>query len=164
MIGTVYGERAVIAHEASDRHGNVRVRWRCSCGAEGATALCSLMTTTACMDCRRRRGADRLARRAPEHYGQEHYGQERVQIVAEARQRAPEVWLGDETECRDAVRELAAVLGPCSLEEVAALLGVSREHARQIEAMALRNLRRRLSIAGVREAAGIDPAGYMEGA
>ena len=75
-----------------------------------------------------------------------------VEELLAMRKRAPEVWQGDSPECRQAIAELVSVVGPLSLNEIGALLGFTRERARQVEGMALDRMRKRLRLVGVTEA------------
>lgn len=68
--------------------------------------------------------------------------EERREFVRAACDR--ELWEADTAEARAAESVIAREMGRLSLDEVAALFGLSRERIRQIEAMALRKLERQL--------------------
>lgn len=144
--GQRHGSR-VVTGDTGDTDGKNRiVRWLCDCGRDGVGTVQQLTRSRGCAGCRR--GRPPKVTGAPMHA-------ERPEIAAllyEARQLAPEVWLGDSEESREAVRELAALLGPLSLSEIGVLLGRTRERARQIEEAAMRHLAARLRLVGIGEA------------
>jgi hypothetical protein len=77
---------------------------------------------------------------------------EHQRLLAEAGQRCPAVWralASDDDAINDAIDDLIDLLGPLDLCEIAALLGVTYQRVQQVAAHGLKNMRRRLRLAGV---------------
>ena len=140
------GERIGYLEVDSDL-GNVRgvrtLRGRCChCGERRTIALWNALRSTACQGCPERPGRKTrptLARRVGRLRRAANPELARELVVAG--DRAPQIWADDAPESVAAVAELVGLVGPLSLDEVGALLGVSRERARQIEANAIRRAR-----------------------
>lgn len=145
-IGQRFGSREVIAYEDVDDRCMHMLRVRCDCGDERVIRAVSVVRTVGCKRCASGRPAtvERDAIRAER-------AQRYEALLAESARECPEVWRLECTcpagvRCHrctvqiEAVAELARLIDGATLEEVGALLGLSRERIRQVEGPALRRL------------------------
>ena len=158
VVGLRFGSRRVLAEVEPVNRSNRRVRWICDCGRVGVTDYANVKRTSACYQCSKpqRRGSTN----SDAHF--HHARPELVALLTEARERCPSVWLGETPESREAIRVLTSLLGPLTRDEIAALLGVTAEHVRQIEADGMRHMRKRLRLAGVTGADFAEPPAWTE--
>jgi hypothetical protein len=134
-VGRRFGTRTITAITRVHRTGTgASVRTMCECGLVDELSLSQLRARGHCMAC-----LGRAASRGDRHAPQDGT---RAAMLAEAGRRAPQAWRWEEPACVEACAELAELLGPLQLHEIAALLGVSRQRVEQIEKLALAKLRR----------------------
>lgn len=151
LVGQTIGMRTVIAYEGVDDNYRHRLRMRCGCGREAVIPAAQVHRTRGCQACMSGRPVGAKRREdvgpAPAARSARHEG-----LLAERARECPAVWRIECADCGDGDRcercevqieawaELATLIGGATLEECGALMGVSRERVRQIEAAALRKM------------------------
>jgi hypothetical protein len=141
QVGARFGDREVIAAAGRGKRGE-RYQVRCLCGRKQIVDRSALTQTRECGTCARQRNG-RAASKGPAVFKTE-----AAAVLAEAGQAWPQLWRGWSDESMAACAELA-LSGPLTLHEIAALLGMSPEGARLIEAAALKKLRARMALIGL---------------
>lgn len=146
-VGQRFGSRTVLAYEGVDDRCMHMLRVLCDCGDERVIRGVAAVRTIGCKRCASGRPSA-VERDAIRSGRATRYGT----LLAERARECPEVWRIECTDCGGSERcercavqveawaDLAALIGGASLEEIAALMGLSRERVRQVEAVALRKM------------------------
>ena len=156
QIGQVFGTRTVIAEQRV--HGQLLVTLECACGNVKEVQYNNARHTKWCFECGMRKRKPNRKTGLNTLYSE---------LLHEAVDRCPEVWLGEERACIEAAGELGELLGRGSaaharsgaqrptreqgwhpdgmtLEQIGVVLGLTRERVRQIQVIALAKLRKGL--------------------
>ena len=152
-VGRTHGRRTVIDVIDVIRRGDERkivLLVECECGRRDKVRANRAKFGASCVQCGIEKRRERLTGVSHSHEGQRdpNASQARLRALREAFERAPEVWTSDDEIGLEAAEELAGFWGPMTLAEMASILGISRERARQLVNVALAKVRLKLGAAG----------------